>query len=215
TYCRDVRGPDRRVCTRPAPVRHTWLGCVGSRRNSANLDPDYTQGEAKVPGFLDLQCGDEILPLTSNMARVRAKVAGLTTHGETYSAAGLIWGQRMVDFGEPFPLTRMSDNGQPPRRIVIFMTDGNNTRSRVDELHTGTNRSDADDVSERVCDGMHADPDLEVYTVSFKVTNTRAKRLVQSCATELEMYYDAENGTRLNEAFEDIAYSLLSPRLTQ
>lgn len=59
--CTNNYGPDVRVCTTPPPIHHKWHGCVGSRRNSANLDPDYTQGEAKVPGFLDLSCGAEIL----------------------------------------------------------------------------------------------------------------------------------------------------------
>ncbi|MEM9599470.1 MAG: vWA domain-containing protein, partial [Pseudomonadota bacterium] len=213
--CSNNYGPDRRVCTTPPPVRHVWHGCVGSRRNAANVDPDYSNGEAKVPGFLDLRCGDDILPLTDNLAQVRRKVNALTTHGETYSPAGLIWGQRMVDFGAPFPLTRWNDDGRAPRRIVIFMTDGFNTRSRSGERHDGTDRREADDVSKTICRQMRDDAALEVYSISFRVSDNRARRLVEECASQPDMYYRASNAARLNEAFEDIAFSLLTPRLTQ
>lgn len=214
TSCRNNYGPDVRVCTTPPPVYHTWHGCVGSRRNNANIDPDYSNGEAKVPGFLDLRCGDEILPLTNDLGAVRRKVNGLNTNGETYSPAGLIWGQRIVDFGAPFPLDRRNADGRSPRRIVIFMTDGFNTRSRSGELHDGTDRRDADNVSKQICRQMKDDADLEVYSISFRVSDNRARRLVEDCASDPEMYYRAQDGTRLNKAFEDIAFSLLTPRLT-
>lgn len=213
--CSNNYGPDVRVCTTPPPVHHKWHGCVGSRRNSANLDADYTRGEAKVPGFLDLQCGAEILPLTDDLKAVRRKVNALSTHGETYSAGGLMWGYRMVNFGAPFPLTRLQANGDRPRRIVIFMTDGHNTRSRNGELHDGTNRNDADKTSKDICEQMHDEPDMEVYSISFKVSDNKARRLVKDCASDPDMYYQASNGKKLNEAFEDIAYSMLTPRLTQ
>ncbi|MEL6686025.1 MAG: pilus assembly protein TadG-related protein [Pseudomonadota bacterium] len=212
--CTDTFGPDVRQCTTPAPVHHKWHGCVGSRRNSANVDVDYSNGEAKVPGFLDLTCGAEILQLTNDFSKVKKKVRDLTTNGETYSAAGLIWGHRMVDYAAPFPLKRRTP-GVDPRRIVIFMTDGFNTRSRNGDRHDGTDRSDADRTAKTICDGMKADPELEVYTVSFKVIDNQAKRLIKGCASQDEMYYEASNAGKLNEAFEDIAYSLLTPRLTQ
>lgn len=180
----------------------------------ANVDVDYSNGEAKVPGFLDLTCGTDILPLTNDFSKVRNKVKDLKTRGETYSPAGLIWGHRMVDYAEPFPLKRRTP-GVDPRRIVIFMTDGFNTKSRSGERHDGTSRTDADRTAKTICDNMKLDPELEVYTVSFKVIDNQAKRLIKSCASQDEMYYAAADAAKLNDAFEDIAYSLLTPRLTQ
>lgn len=212
--CTNSYGPDVRRCSTPAPIRHVWHGCVGSRSNTSNIDPDYTPGEPQVPGFLDLRCGAEILPPTSNLGAVRRKIDSLTTNGETYTAGGLIWGQRLVNPGAPFPMPTTGANGLPPRRIVVFMTDGFNTRSRTGQRHDGTNRGAADGVSEDICEQMGRDPDLEVYSVAFRVTDRAAKRLIRSCATENDMYYDASDNARLNDAFEDIAHSLLSPRLT-
>ena len=213
--CTPIYGPDRNQCTTRAPIRHVWSGCVGSRRNSANLDADYTNGEAKVPGFLDLTCAQELLPLTTDLGAARRKVNSLTTEGETYSAAGLMWGYRIVNYGEPFALARLDPDGRPPRRIVVFMTDGHNTRSRSGLRHNGTNRNDADTTSEDICQQMHDEPELEVYSVSFKVSDNKARRLIRNCASEDDMYYEASDGAKLNAAFEDIAFSLLNPRLTQ
>lgn len=212
--CKNTYGPSVKTCTPVSPKRHVWNGCVGSRQNAANVDVDYSNGEAKVPGFLNLQCGDDILALTNDFGAVRRKVNGLSTRGETYSAAGLIWGHRMVDYQAPFPLPARSARTDT-RRIVIFMTDGFNTRSRNGTRHDGTDRHQADRTSEMVCDGMRADAGLEVYTVSFKVQDQQARRLIKRCATTQEMYYEAANATKLTETFEDIAFSLLTPRLTQ
>ncbi len=214
TTCSNTRGPDRQVCTTPAPKQHVWNGCVGSRRNNSNEDSDYTAGEPRVPGFLDMNCGDPILPLSDNMTSVRKAVDNLSVHGETYTPQGLIWGYRMLEPGEPFPLTRRNSDGSLPRRIMIFMTDGRNTRSRNGEKHDGTDRDDADRLSKRICESMHAEDNFELYSVSFRVLDSTARDLIKDCASEPGFYYDAGNNAALIKSFEDIAYSLLSPRLT-
>lgn len=213
TVCTPTYGPDQNVCNTPTPKQHTWNGCVGSRRNNSNTDADYSVGEPRVPGFLDLNCGDSILPLTNDFTAVRNKINNLSLHGETYTAQGLIWGHRILDFNAPFPLTRRDSAGNPPRRIMVFMTDGFNTVSRVGERHTGTDRDDADRLSKQICDKIH-DDDIEAYTVSFRVTDTNARNLIQDCASIPGNYYQASNNAALITTFEDIAYSLLSPRLT-
>ncbi|MGB6319306.1 MAG: hypothetical protein WBG08_11755, partial [Litorimonas sp.] len=212
--CRNVRGPDRNVCTPRAPKHHKWHGCVGSRRNASNKDVDYTNGEDKVPGFLNLQCAEELLPLTTDFAKVRRKVNGLSTRGETYTASGLMWGYRLLTDEAPFPLPATS-SGTAPRRILIFMTDGTNTRSRSGQKHDGTDRTKADKLSKDICAMMHKERDMEVYSVSFKVTDSKAIDLIRDCASEDDMYYQAADAAKLKTAFEDIAFDLLTPRLTQ
>lgn len=228
-HCEGIYGPDRTECSTPSPRWHRWNGCVGSRDGNANIDYSYSLGEAKVPGYLNLTCGQQILPLTTNFGAVRSKINGLTADGSTYSAAGLIWGHRLVTAEAPFPAKSVSASGEAPRRVVIFMSDGANTKSRSGFVdpggsppntdgkgnHENSNRNQADRTSQDVCDAMKSDPTIEVYTISFEVEDKSAKSLVEDCATNREMYFDAANSHLLEQAFDEIALSLMSQRLTQ
>lgn len=228
-HCTNTYGPSRTQCTTRPPVVHRWNGCVGSRQGVFNEDHSYSIGEPRVPGYLNMQCGDSILPMTTNFNSVKSKINGLSVHGETYSPAGLIWGHRLVAPEEPFAFNRTTANGEPPRRVVIFMTDGFNTRSLSAYVspngsppnltgranHEGVDRDDADRLSQDICDGMKRDPTIEIYSISFRVQDNSAKRLIENCAWDRSMYYDASDSRRLTDAFEDIALSLMTQRLTQ
>lgn len=211
--CDNTYGPPQTTCSPVAPVRHEWHGCVGSRSGNDNLKPAYRDGESKVPGFLDLQCGPAVLPMTTNLNSARAKVTSMVPNGETYGAAGLIWGWRMLNSEQPFADTRTLPAGTKLKKVAIFMTDGHNTASRTGQTHQGTSRGDADNTAEETCELMK-DEKIDIYSITFQVTDNSAKRLVRDCATNFDQYYDADSGASLGQAFEDIGYNLLSPRLT-
>ncbi len=61
---------------------------------------------ARASRIMDVECGTEILDLTSNTNKVKSHIQSLTPHGETYIPSGLIWGWRMLS---PAPL----ESGHP------------------------------------------------------------------------------------------------------
>lgn len=213
--CDPVYGPPQTTCTPVPPVEHKWHGCVGSRSGNENEKPSYEAGESKVPGFLDIQCGQAIAPLSTNLNASRTRVNSLVPDENTYAATGLIWGYRMLDENQPFSSVNPSSNGEPIRKALIFMTDGMNTVSRTGNTHDGTSRGESDDLSDDICEAMKDNDDIEIYSISFQVSDNQAKNLVEKCATKESMYYDAQNSAALKKAFEDIGYSLLSPRITR
>lgn len=213
-YCTNTYGPSTTTCTPQPPILHTWHGVVGSRAGNLNVKPGWSTGEGKVPGYLDLQAGQPLLPLTNNMATVRSKINSLTVSGLTYIPAGLIWGWRLLDDSQPFANPANLPAGARHRKVVIFMTDGLNTVSRDGQDHTGSSRAAADDTTEDICEGMN-DADLEVYTITFKVIDNAARNMVRDCATKPNMYYNTDQATQLYDAFTEIGLSLLTPRLTQ
>lgn len=213
--CDPVYGPAQTTCTPVPPVTHKWNGCVGSRVGNEAKKPSYSAGESKVPGFLDLQCGQPVAPLSTDLNASRSRVNSLVPDSNTYAATGLIWGYRMLDGNQPFSSVNPSPNGESIRKALIFMTDGLNTVSRTGITHDGTSRADSDDLADEICEGMKDDADIEIYTISFQVSDNQAKNLVKKCASNESMYYDAQNSQALQSAFEDIGYSLLSPRITR
>lgn len=213
-HCTNTYGPSTTTCVPQDPILHTWYGVVGSRAGNLNVKPSWVMGEGVVPGYLDLQAGQSILPLTKDMGTVRAKINSLSVSGLTYIPAGLIWGWRMLEPSQPFPNPANLPAGARHRKVMIFMTDGLNTVSRDGQNHTGSSRAEADDTTEELCEGIN-DADYEVYSITFKVIDNAARDMVRDCATKPGMYFNAANASQLHDAFNDIGLSLLTPRLTQ
>ncbi len=212
--CTPVYGSPVTTCHTPPPVYHVWSGCVGSRAGGDNLVPNYTSGSSKVPGFLDTTCSVPLLPMTTNLNSARTKIDSMTAKDFTYSAAGLMWGWRMLDTNQPFANNPSIPAGARHKKVVVFMTDGLNTLSRTGQTHTGSNRADSDNTTEAACNGLKTVDDIEIYTITFKVFDNQAKNLVRDCATNPEFYYNATSASTLHVAFEQIALNLLSPRIT-
>ncbi len=206
--CDNIYGPE--ICTNPT-VLHTWYGIVGSRNSPWNERVNYVAGK-KVPGFLDVTGNAEMLPLTSDLGAVKAKVASVSAVGETYMPSGLMWGWRALNRSTPFSEASATP-ADKVRNIMVFMTDGYNTKSLDGNTHNGTDRNDADDLTEEMCDKIK-DDDIEIYSITYEVMDADAQTLVRGCATDNTRYYEAANGSELAKAFGDIGRSILSPRLT-
>ncbi len=63
-------------------IHHKWNGCAGSRNYPLNTRDD-SYG-TRIPGIMDVECGTEILDLTSNTNKVKSHIQSLTPQGETY-----------------------------------------------------------------------------------------------------------------------------------
>ncbi len=206
--CDNVYGP-LEVCT-PQNELHVWNGCVGSRASPWHKRHAYSNH--KIPGIIDIPCGTEILALTNNMTTVKARINAMTAQYSTYIPAGLIWGWRALE--PSVPLTESAGPYETKtKRVMILMTDGVNTRSKDGITHNGGSTGDANDLTKDLCENIN-DAHIDVYTIAYEVNDMTTRNMLRRCASQPDMYFDANNAIALKAAFKEIGANLLRLRLT-
>jgi hypothetical protein len=162
---------------------------------------------------MNIYCGQEIQELTADMSLVRAKIDSLTAYGKTYLPSGLVWGWRTIHPEEP--LTEASSVPKKDKTtVMIFMTDGANTRSQNGEYHNGTNVDNANFVSKQLCNGINADG-VDIYTVAYDFDAADTLDMLEKCASNPSMFFEADDTEELVQTFKDIGEELFRTRLTQ
>lgn len=223
-------GPPEQSCYTPPPTHHKWHGIVGSRQAPLHEQADY--GNSKFQGLMDYTFAvAEILPLTNSFNSVRSKINSLQPNGETYIPTGLAWGWRMVSQAQPFT-EAASNQGTGAKNAVLLMTDGKNTRYLgtgsvlaapgnssypvIDHSTSDNTSVSANALTADICEGIK-DDDIIVYTVGYRfpVGSVNATRnMLRNCATEPENAFYAVSPAELSAAFDAIAASLISVRLS-
>jgi Flp pilus assembly protein TadG len=212
--CDYTYGPEEYVCN-DYTYTYTWNGCAGSRSYPLNVQ-DGSYG-TRIPGIMNASCPSPVMPLDNKPDQAKTAIDGMLATGNTYIPAGLIWGWRMLSPQVPFdegadPATVPAS--EKPRKILILMSDGENTLSPNGSNHTGNDVILANQYTTELCNNIKA-ADIEVYTVAFDVTNPDIKAILEGCASGPPYYYDAANGTELVEAFKSVAKSLVAMRLAK
>jgi Flp pilus assembly protein TadG len=201
------------VCTQSGGNMVRWDGCVGSR--AYPLETSDSRYDVKIPGILGISCGTPIQNLTADISTVRNTINSLTTMGETYLPAGLIWGWRMLSPGEP--LNAAATTGTGTRKFMILVTDGRNTRSPNYPMHEGSDSNQADQLTRETCTNIsreRANP-VQVSTIAFEMDGLEAKRILQECARLTGgQYHDAANADRLRESLGAVIESVFTVKLT-
>ena len=120
-----------------------WQGCVASRMPPFNTrDEGYNANPIWGVTSPPLNCYREILPLTTERATVVTNIWELPLWGDTYAAPGVIWGLRVLSPEAPY--TEGKPYEDPSEKVMIVMTDGDNTESPADsgvpgiQYHTGS-----------------------------------------------------------------------------
>lgn len=193
---------------------YTWNGCAGSRTYPLNTrDSGYG---TRIPGILNAWCPAPIKPLARDQDGIKSAIDAMSADGETYIPAGLVWGWRVLSNREPF--TESADDpatasGQV-RKFLVLMTDGQNTKSPVyaDGSHDDTNEAAANALTEELCNNIKAD-NIDIFTITFDVSNQQTKNMMQACASSGGGYYDAINVNSLAEAFADIGAGMVMVHL--
>ncbi len=190
---------------------YTWNGCAGSRDGDGYMKPAY-KGK-RVPGVMNVSCGEEVLPLTINMTQVKDKINSLSASGSTYIPAGLIWGWRMLDSEQPF--NDLSNSQSDRRRTVVLMTDGQNTKSLTQPTHNGTDTAAANDLTSILCLDMQSEG-IEIFTVAYRLSSTsETTASLRECASSPTHFFNPDNTSDLEEAFENIGNALYQVRLSR
>ena len=162
--------------------------------------------------MLNVDCNTELLPLTNNLTAVKNKINAMVVRKETYIPAGLMWGWRALE--PSAPLTEAAgQHASATKKVMILMTDGVNFLSKDGLTHRGNSKADADTLSETLCRNIN-NANVTVFAIAYDVTDVSTRNMLQRCASQPSMYYNASDAAALQAAFEDIGASLLRLRLT-
>ncbi len=192
-----------------------WNGCVGSRNYPLDMSDAYDG--VQIPAMLDTTCTNDLVRLTSQQGPLISTIESMKPKGYTYIPAGLIWGWRVLSDQLPFadgtPKGEKVD-GKPVSKVVVLMTDGENTRSPTYPAHDGWDTKLSDSLMSTLCTNMK-DDGISIYTVAFEVTGSTAKDVLQSCASNAGNFYDAQDANLLAQSFKNIGTALSQLRLSK
>ena len=200
------------------PADQTWTGCVRSRV----LGLDTTDGSPEKPYPVLTQqaslapnqfCPTPLTPLTADKSVVIAAMNDMVMNGQTYIAAGLMWGWNVLTHDPPFTEAR----AKGVRKAMVLMTDGANSRSNFAfGYHEGDDIAAAVRTMLTLCSNIKR-AGIHLYTVGFDIAV--AERAVvdqlRECASDSNSAFAADGSTAFIQAFSDITRQLQKLRLSR
>ena len=211
-------------------VEARWEGCVGTRVPPySERDGEYVH---RIPGILRInpqevtglnydkftRCPSEITPVTDDYELLKDAIDDMRTTDNTHLPTGLIWGQRVLSPGEPYD-NSPGPNESEKKKIMILMTDGNNTtqierdalaerqlRSPpfISDVDPDVAATEANAATSRLCDTAKA-AGTEIYTIAFKVDDPATHTLLKQCASAESNALTAESNSALVDRFANLA----------
>jgi Mg-chelatase subunit ChlD len=207
-------GASQYICT-PWTETYTWYGCAGSREYPLSTrDESYS---TPIPGVMNAGCPSPITPLTNDKSTLLSRIDDFVATGDTFIPSGLIWGWRVLSKDAPFDEAHDYNevvNGNPIRKIMILMTDGANTLSATPPTNGGNDVTETNARTLELCGNVKA-KGIELYTITFEITDNAIKDIMRTCASATNKFFDAANGGQLQIAFRDIARDMLSLHLAK
>jgi Flp pilus assembly protein TadG len=175
-----------------------------------------------------------LIPLTTETDRIKTAIDAMTAVGETNIPIGLMWGWHALSPNAPIG-TGAAYNTPHLRKIVILMTDGENTlydsENNNDSYYGGfgfiwqgmlgltgsassSDRTKAvDDRLALLCTNMKA-RNIEIYTVRVEV-QSGTSTLLKNCATSPDKFFNVANVSQLGVAFDAIAGAIANLRISK
>ena len=185
-----------------------WTGCVIDRNQP--YDTDDTTPAGSDTSFPARNCTTgklaAILPLTTDWTALTNKVAAMSPSGNTNVTIGLAWGLHMLTPSQPLTNARTIAQEPELERIIILLTDGDNTQNRW-----SSSGSEIDARTDAACANVKANG-IRLYTI--RVIDGDAA-LLRRCASQTTMYYSVAQASELGPVFARIATEITQLRLTQ
>ena len=231
--------PKKGTCYAAKTTNYTFSGCVGSPNYPDNVSDDNA---ARVyPGYLNLTCNSEMIPLTNDVSKVKTTIKNLTTKDNTYIPSGLAWGFNALSPAVPLTEAAAYDptgRNLNPSKALVLMTDGFNTMLR----NTTTNKTSTSFGRHDKSPGTNADgsvkiptqtntwtaelctnikkKNIEVFTVAYTLDSSipgapEAKQMLKDCASSPDNFFDAADSAQLLAAFSQIAEDMNNLRLSR
>lgn len=210
-------------------LENNWIKSNGVTTDIKYVDKDNQQG----PGAY---CPTPITPLTNVKKTVLDAIDAMKAQGSTLIGEGLVWGWRTISpswrgrWGGvattyKLPLDYGTKNMS---KAIVLMTDGKNSfapgnYTAYDRLtdkrlvnSTDQDRAEAElDVRlTKICNNVKA-AGVMVITVAYDNPEGDTKSLLQNCASNSTLYFDAANTSELLTSFVKIAGALSNLRVTK
>ncbi len=178
-----------------------------------------------------------LLPLTDDKAAVLGRISTLKAEGGTNIHQGTIWGYHALS--PTAPLSEAEAYGGANSKVMIIMTDGENTHSYVNNMNKAswyvaysypyngrlTGNSTAalqEEMNARTlatCTNAKAakgeDPGIIIYTIGLDPPNAATRQLLTDCASDPSKAYFPTDATELTDVFQAIAHQLSNLRLAR
>jgi len=211
-----------------------YAKCVVERSGLLNL---FTYTDAApvlnyLPTWNDAQSsmsknctpGATVVPLTSDRTKLKDTIDGFQASGTTAGQLGtaFAWYLLSPNWSNVWPVeSTPAPYGTPKlKKIAILMTDGEYNTLLGEQYSDGSAKAtEALNHAKTLCTDMKksllpGDPNIEIYTVGFKLTTSASKAMLKNCATNPDQYYETSSGDGLKAAFRDIALKISRLRLT-
>lgn len=201
-----------------------WLGWypMGSERSDNNCELaklNNTSGDCAscIPnGITAMQHSKQVI---TDAISALSIVSGSYTN----IPQGLAWGWRAVTSQQPFTESEVVPAEVTKHRVVILLTDGENSRGQGDAYNfavsgAGTSMYSVDQRDDRLktLAANIRDDDVIVYAIQFANDSNDLKILLRDyVAKDAGHYYQAPTGDQLNSIFTKIANELASLRLSK
>lgn len=189
-----------------------------------NPDPkNVNNGSSNLPSVAGYEGGPNawcrsqpLTDLTTSQSDVIDAISTMTATGTTNIQAGVAWGWRTLSPGEPFTNGR-DYNAPDNKKVMIVMTDGNNTAYPIDLFYSGyskNNKSYYDtfghSANERIFDGFDqiANPSHSYSTFRQAMDSHLVKTCANVKAAGIQVYtiaFDVANGSSVKTMLEECA----------
>ena len=189
-------------------------------------------------------CGlTSLLRLTNaktDAGTITTKLGQMVASGNTNVAMGLMWGWHTLSPNAPFADGKAYSTPKT-QKIIVLLTDGDNTNNEnnnpnnsiytgygymwqerlrnssnvaLDESSSSTSRRNAIDSRQaKACANAKA-AGILIYSIGVGVSN-HSKSILQTCATQSDMYYDVTDAAQLTSVFNTIAGAIQNLRIAK
>jgi Flp pilus assembly protein TadG len=187
-----------------------WEGCVRDRTYPYDTQDDPPTGTNTYFPVYDCGSLTTLMPLSYDWTALNNKVDAMTPNGNTNVTIGLVWAWHALT--AQAPLSEAAAPAPDLDKVIILLTDGDNTESWKNSNNTAVTSSSAIDLrTALVCTNVKA-ANIRLYTI--RVINGNAS-LLQSCATNPSMYFDVQQASQLDSVFTAIAQNLANLRIAK
>ncbi|ABS61850.1 von Willebrand factor type A [Parvibaculum lavamentivorans DS-1] len=192
-----------------------WEGCVMDRDqnyDAQNTFPPPNPGGSNATRYPASNSDSDnsncnlqtIMPLSTNWSALNSHIDAMASAGNTNTTIGLAWGWNMLTQGGP--LSSAAAPAANLDKVIVFLTDGDNTRNRWSNNSNTINAR-----TTLICNNIKA-AGIKVYSVRVIEGNAT---LIRNCATEPGMYYSVTTASELTSVFASIAQSLSNLRISR
>jgi Flp pilus assembly protein TadG len=190
--------------TDEAPGPGKYFGVYDAEKQQNN----WTKDMACRPSNVTVQ------PLTNNKTALKDKIDDLVADGYTAGHLGtaFTWYMLSPNWSSVWPSdsTPATYTDKDTKKVAILMSDGD-----YNTWYNSNSKGNSTEQAADLCVNMK-DTGITVYAIGFELAEgSSAETVLQGCATDASKYFDADNGSELEQAFRDIGIQLSALYLSQ